>query len=354
MNSQKSSLPTSKKAIDGLAVGLTCVVAVASALGWLGSRHWAADLFAHFRAQYALLLLLLLAVHGLRRQPLCFVLAFGFLLLNVAQVAPVYIADPVDRTGAPDLELSVLQFNLLKNNARKRETAAYLETTGADVIVLQEVDQEWARVFAQGLRSYRPALVEARTTFFGIAIFVRKQAGVEIEHARLLRIDDEGWRHPAVEARLRHEGRMFEILGVHAHPPTHPNVARIHGVEIDRVARWSRERPGAHLVLGDLNITPWSARYGVLMSTSALQSARDGFGIVSSWRPMAGITGGLPLDHILHSREFAATRFERGPRLGSDHQPILARLRWKRTSSHLASLAARPRQGAGALHPAIR
>jgi hypothetical protein len=75
------------------------------------------------------------------------------------------------------------------------------------------------------------------------------------------------------------------------------------------------------------------------MSTSALTSARNGFGIVSSWRPLRGLTGGLPLDHILHSDELQAVKFERGPWLGSDHQPILASLRWRDDVPRSALLA---------------
>ena len=336
----ESSETSSLRAIALWAACGTLAAALLSLLGLAGSSSWLADLFSHFRPQYAAALAVTLALHVWQRQLWLGGLAAGLLAANLASIAPVYAVPPAS-SGAEAEELTILQFNVLQHNERRREAVAYLEACGADLVLLQEIDHAWAEELARGLAAYEPVLVEARSTNFGIGLYLRRRSGIEVERARLVRIDDEGWRHPAIEAELRHGDRELALLGVHAHPPINATVARIHGIEIERIAQWSRARDGAHLVLGDLNMTPWSSRYRQLMGSSPLRSARDGFGIVASWRPLSGLSGGLPLDHILHDAAFSTTAFERGPSLGSDHQPILARLRWNATQAGSEGLARR-------------
>jgi len=335
-----SCAPSRLRPIALFAACATLSAALLSLLGLAGSSYWLADLFSHFRPQYTVALALTLVLHLWHRQLWLGAVAAGLLFVNLSLIAPVYAAPSTPREAGAD-EIAVLQFNVLQHNERRAEAIAYLEACGADLILLQEIDGGWADALATGLSSYEAAFVEARSTNFGIGLYVRRQAGITVERARLVRIDDEGWRHPAIESELRHAGRRLALLGVHAHPPINAHVARIHRLELERIAEWSRARTGAHLVLGDFNMTPWSWRYRQLMGSSPLHSARDGFGIVASWLPLAGLSGGLPLDHILHSAAFTTASFERGPSLGSDHQPILARLRWNTAGPSDDALAGR-------------
>ena len=73
----------------GLIEALGLVACAATALGFLGSLSWALDLFSHFRAQYALGLLVIgaaLALWGSRRMAVACV---GGALLNLGVIEPM-------------------------------------------------------------------------------------------------------------------------------------------------------------------------------------------------------------------------------------------------------------------------
>jgi endonuclease/exonuclease/phosphatase (EEP) superfamily protein YafD len=318
--------------LDLCLAGMTGAVSVCSLIGHAGGAYWLADLFSHFRPQYAVLLCLALLLHLARGQRILAGLAATLLGVNAALLAPLYLTS-VPAASQADDGVSIIQFNVLRNNKQVERGIEYLRASRSDLILLQEFDPRWADAMRLGLSDYAVVLSEPRTTHFGMALYLRRDSGFTVRAARLLGIDDEGWRHPAIEVELEGRGRRFSLLGVHAHPPLNKRVAWIQSVELERAAAWSRDIGMDHLIVGDLNATPWSALYRKLTRETGLVSARDGFGIVASWYPLAGLSGGLPLDHVLHSDSLAATAFVAGPELGSDHRPIFARLRWQRPAT---------------------
>jgi len=82
------------------------------------------------------------------------------------------------------------------------------------------------------------------------------------------------------------------------------------------------------IIVGDFNSTPWSfgrrrddARLGVLRRTRNLFSwpaERVSHNKLPAPFPV------LPIDHIYAGRGWATVSVRRGPRLGSDHYPVVA------------------------------
>lgn len=79
-------------------------------------------------------------------------------------------------------------------------------------------------------------------------------------------------------------------------------------------------------VLGDLNATPWSPRFRDLVAAAGLRQARRGFGLQASWGPRPLPWALLPIDHVLLRGPWQVRSFRAGPRLGSDHRPVVAEL----------------------------
>jgi endonuclease/exonuclease/phosphatase (EEP) superfamily protein YafD len=80
---------------------------------------------------------------------------------------------------------------------------------------------------------------------------------------------------------------------------------------------------------GDFNSTPWSftrrrddRAFGVIRRDRALWTWPTGQG---AWRVPAPFPF-MPLDHIYAGRGWATTSVRRGPRLGSDHYPLIVTL----------------------------
>ena len=79
---------------------------------------------------------------------------------------------------------------------------------------------------------------------------------------------------------------------------------------------------GPVVLAGDFNMTPLSARFGVLLRNTELRRAEGGMN--SSW-PSLLTPIGLSLDHILVGNGIESAVMQTGRRLGSDHLPIVGR-----------------------------
>jgi hypothetical protein len=81
---------------------------------------------------------------------------------------------------------------------------------------------------------------------------------------------------------------------------------------------------GPVIAMGGLNATPWSAPYRRFRREAGLEAAYPSALGPASCPSMSPVPL-LPLDHVL-ARGFDVVSGARGPDLGSDHYPVLARL----------------------------
>ena len=79
------------------------------------------------------------------------------------------------------------------------------------------------------------------------------------------------------------------------------------------------------IVIGDLNLTPWSPRFRALLDDGGLGDSRVGFGHHATW-PVWFPLLLIPIDHVLADPEIKVYRREVGPAVGSDHYPVLVEL----------------------------
>jgi endonuclease/exonuclease/phosphatase family metal-dependent hydrolase len=79
------------------------------------------------------------------------------------------------------------------------------------------------------------------------------------------------------------------------------------------------------VVVGDMNITPFSPWFQQLLVDGALRSAADGFGWQPSWPSFIPLAG-IQIDHALVNSRVAVEHFTRGSPTGSDHLPIVTDL----------------------------
>jgi endonuclease/exonuclease/phosphatase (EEP) superfamily protein YafD len=79
------------------------------------------------------------------------------------------------------------------------------------------------------------------------------------------------------------------------------------------------------VVLGDLNITAFSPHFQSLLAQSGLRSAVPGMQWLPTWPTFLPIAG-IQIDHALVSPGITVRGVERGPRVGSDHWPLVVDL----------------------------
>ena len=80
------------------------------------------------------------------------------------------------------------------------------------------------------------------------------------------------------------------------------------------------------VVLGDLNVTPWSPWFRRLLEAGGLADLAGG-PHRPTWAPAPVPAAlGLALDHVLATPGIRLLSRRLGPRLGSDHRPVVVHL----------------------------
>lgn len=81
------------------------------------------------------------------------------------------------------------------------------------------------------------------------------------------------------------------------------------------------------IVLGDLNLTPWSPLFSDLEASTELTRAGRGYGLTPTWYAKVGTFAmGLVLDHCLISDELQCVSHRVGADTGSDHRAVIVGL----------------------------
>lgn len=307
------------RGLAGLALPVAAAATLGTLLAPLAGEWWVGQAFGQLRPQYAVLLLLCLPVLALRYRRAGW-LAAAPLLINLAALLPLYLPAPAP---APPPAFTALHYSLGNFNRDFRAAFAYLRGQNADLLSLQEVTPLVSRQLAQELPHYRVVYVWPRRDSHGSALLLNRAvawpaaAGVVYLPA--------GSRYAAITATLTVAGREVAFLGLHLARPLGRSNARLQQAELAAVAEWSQAQQAAGrsvLIMGDLNLTPWSDRFRGLLAAGQLLDSGQGFGYQPTWPAAFPPLLSLPIDHALHSADLRVVQRGVGPNLGSDHAPL--------------------------------
>lgn len=301
-----------------LALGGLCA---ATLLALLAPFGWPFELFAHFRAQYATGAILVTLFLLWRRRAVAAGIALLLALWNALPIAQrALAASPESSCTGP--ALTVATVNLRYSNLVHEPVLAWLAGHPADIVVVQELTGAWAQVLA-GSQAHPHRYLLIREDPYGIGVLSRWP----LESARAIDLAGDG--QPSVEGVVEVGGQRIRLLGLHTHWPVLPAVARMRDAALRQAAGIARGSDLPVILLGDLNLTPDSPAFTRLVGESALRDVADG----RRWRPtwQAGFWPlALRIDHVLVSPQLCVEAVDVGPSIGSDHRPVIARLRLPR------------------------
>jgi endonuclease/exonuclease/phosphatase (EEP) superfamily protein YafD len=218
--------------------------------------------------------------------------------------------------------IKVVQLNLWRWNVDVAATVAWLEAQAADIVVLEEVVDNAAGVPEALAQTYPHRQEGLRTGTRVLSRHANLDCGVY--RARSTKTHATGaW------ATFDHPAGAFTVVGFQATWPIPPGLQQADSRDL---ARWlDRFDRTSLIVCGDFNSTPWSA---ALRRQDALFRLERRSRALLTWpaqpytryrlrSPLAF----LALDHIYAGPDWETVSVRRGPRLGSDHLPVVAVLR---------------------------
>jgi endonuclease/exonuclease/phosphatase (EEP) superfamily protein YafD len=236
-----------------------------------------------------------------------------------ALVIPEYVRHQAPPPAAAVDQLKLIQFNAWGRNHQQDATVAWLKAQSPDILVVEEASIIGPKLKA-GLAGYHVSCGACSVMIFSKARPVAHDIPVPKSEGRI--------RPPIAGATFRDRHGEFTVFGTHYTWPVHGGFQQAQGRVIARLlAHFPKDR----LILsGDFNSTPWSfsrrredAMFGLERRTRGLFSWPAGrvsrFGLETPV-PL------LPIDHVYAGPGWRTVKVERGPRLGSDHYPVIVTL----------------------------
>lgn len=311
----KRAAGTGPKQVFGAATVLALIgLAAAWVMTWI--PVWPCTLFEHFRVQYVVVGVVLIAL----------VIALGVRgWFDVAAIATLVHALPLaaDLTKSPrsepasGIEIRVLVLNVLTENRHFDQVRQLIADEKPDVVGLVEVDERWITEVAPAVRDFTRRLEAPRRDNFGVALYVRGRMSGAIEKL--------GSDLPSVVADLAIRDAGLRVVLTHPMPPIDTNATRLQERQLAALAERVRVLEDPVVVIGDFNTTPWSRVFARLIGRTGLCDSRAGFGIQASF-PADMAVMRIPIDHLLASCAVGVRARRIGPQVGSDHLPVVVDL----------------------------
>lgn len=199
----------------------------------------------------------------------------------------------------------------------------------ADVIVVAEVDDRWAKTLEKLKPLYPHQIVHTQDNWYGMAMISRLPI-TEYE-TRFLVQDDV----PSIDAVIEMpSGDRVRVIGVHPRPPEpiRDNDAIARDAELVLWGKELAEDDRPIVIGGDLNDVAWSQSTRLFLRLSGLLDPRRGRGFFNSFHADHPCMR-FPLDHVFHSGHFAIRDMQRLSHVGSDHFPIVIDLQLTPTAN---------------------
>ena len=309
---------TGRITLTGLLTTSGALICAASLIGFGGQLWWVFELASHFRPQYALTLGLCLPLLLYRRRYRWAAVFGAFAVLNAMLLAPrlLPLAEAAVHPGADQTTFRVLLANVNAANRDYSKMRQVILKYEPDFIVLLEVTPWLLERLTEFDGRYPHRAVAPREDNFGIALLGRQPfLRTEIMQFGAAEL-------PSITAEIAVGERRLILVGTHPLPPVSAEAAQNRNEQLAALALFARQARHPLLLLGDLNVSPWSPYFARLLTDSGLRDSADGRGILPSW-PVGLAPLWIPIDHALYSDGVEILRRETGSTLGSDHYPVI-------------------------------
>ncbi len=307
---------------------LTVSVWLAFLLGMAGRWWWVADLFSHFRIQYAASLVICLAVLVAHKQwRVATAAAMGALIMGSSVLGSSgWSSQAIADSGRP---FRFVTFNKYWHNDDAQRIGRYLEEVRADVIALQEVEATELPELLAHLPSY-PHAYATTPLRHGVVLLSRWP----LDQAQSIQLVPGGVH--VGKARVDWQGTWVTVIGAHLHWPVGARDVSLRNAELKQLLALAHDVSDPLVIGGDFNITAWSPNFQQVSSEQQIRDCAAGRRPPVTWPTMFPLLG-IRIDHCLHSAQWEVAQVVSGPALGSDHYPTVNDLRFVGESIRAAS-----------------
>ena len=295
-------------------------------LSLLGTIHWTFELLSHFRLFYigaGFVIGVLAAVFGSRAAA---ALAAAMTLIQLAAAWPYVVTQPQARSTPPGPTVRIVWANLHSWHTDLAALKALVETEKPDVAIFTELAVSQGRIFRElrPILPFQSTLPDNGNPREMILLSTRPPVSLAFDYSV-----EPGT--PLLVAQLCPvDGFCFTLLGLHAARPI-PEGAAVRDREFSHAAAVARryiERGDRVILVGDLNVTPFSPAFSHLLAESGLVDAaiapsQRPHVPEATWGPQSRPLPGFAIDHALLGPGLDLVELRIGMPIDSDHLPLV-------------------------------
>lgn len=210
-------------------------------------------------------------------------------------------------------------FNVFHENTNYSESITSIINSKCDLISVLEVSNDWDKALNTSLSKSHPYSVSLPHTncCYGLSVYSRFPIVSDtIIYCEAI---------PVIKIRVEKSGSPIDVWTLHTLTPAFPNNTTKRNLQMSTVARQIALNNTPAILVGDLNIVPWSQDFQSMKAISGMTESRHGF--LATFPMNFGIPL-IPIDHILHSKHFSTAFCTTVPLPGSDHKGLISGLNW--------------------------
>lgn len=299
------------------------VVATLSLVGWWVTWISVFSNFTHITA----FLGWLLGVYGFafmrgagRSITMFLALAVGLSSTVVVLSAPGIWPSAIDRSYGS--KVKVVQFNLKPGRDDEDAIVEWLTNERPDVVILQDLTTSLSDRLSVAL----PELTLSCTHQCQVAMASRFPLRRQRSYGR----GGYGLTPATLVSHVQIEGMDTIFVATHLARPTFSGKAsptemvQVQSANISRLKGILSLSPRDRMiVIGDMNAAPWSWP-GIRLQRALSLPRRTS--AIATWPAVSWMPPILPIDHVYAGQSWQTIQVRRGPRLGSDHYPVVVTL----------------------------
>lgn len=291
---------------------LTFVLAFCTLAGYF-NKPWWFSILDFFRLHYAALSLFLLCISIWYMDPFLMAAHAVIVLVNLWRIRNFL---PNFKSVGVAQQKKVMSVNAYKDNRAPKQLAIAIHEANPDLLLIMEMTGKVAQALSPVLERYTYSLETPVRDGFKISLFSKNPLDKE-------KITYHGpGNTPLLQARTHIEGRKNQVFSAHPKPPLSAqwcNERAAYFFEVERTINENNDLP--IIMLGDFNSVPWESHFKGFLDSTQLKSTIEGYGYHTTWPAFFPLLG-IPMDHILISKDKKYNDLHVGPYVGSDHYPI--------------------------------
>lgn len=290
-----------------------------SLLGEFGRYFWAFDLLSHWRADYVMagLVLLAMSIWYKRREQFYYILiviSFHFFRLFPYLVLPLPI-NHIVQASEQMKTVSVVYMNSYWKNSHQDKVLDSVQKMDPDIIFFEEVRQPDFNGLRKELPEYTFSHHVQVASSYNIGVLSKFPLG----NIQDIYYEDEV---PTVQLIARIGEVDVTMVGTHPPSPMGGNATRLRNQHLERLFAGLNEQTGPIVVGGDFNLSQYSEEFQKIRNMSKLQDTMELVGNQNSWPTQLPKFLGIPIDQVFVSKDIVVYSRGIGPETGSDHRPV--------------------------------